>query len=334
MSIKMASDLSSSIAFLERSNSLKSRIENLASELSTGTTSDPNTRLSGNFSLLIDIDSRSRKLNGFNTASTETETKFSALQNSLSSIQDIVTSLSNSFLEGSAGQTETNKSLTVDQTREHLSTIIGNLNASVAGQFIFSGTKIGTQPLSDVNSFLLEFGSSLSGLTDPIDIRAAADAWFEPGGGFEASSYFGSAHHLLPIQIDEFREVSLDIKADAQIFRDTLKEIALIALAADTDLAMPLAAVEIIQTNASERLMSISDSLTQLRSHFGFQESIIEDTQAKLASGISTLQQTRSNLLSVDPYTTATHLEDAQYKLELLFSILARSSSLRLVNFL
>jgi flagellar hook-associated protein 3 FlgL len=71
-----------------------------------------------------------------------------------------------------------------------------------------------------------------------------------------------------------------------------------------------------------------------LRGNLGFAQARIEQAQTRNESEIAALEIARSDLLSIDPYEAATRLEAAQTQLETLYSVTARLSRLRLVDFL
>ncbi|MEX0284164.1 MAG: flagellin [Paracoccaceae bacterium] len=334
MPLTTIGDLSLSTAFLQRSTALKQTLDRYSGELSSGQTIEIHKRLGGNYAIVADIDHQLTQLDGHAVASAEAASTATALQSSLDRVQTLAQDLAGALFVGSPGNSATAAGVTAKQAREDFATVVSTLNTAVAGRTIFAGTAVKTTPLADAETILAGLSTALAGLTDAGDIQTAADAWFGSGGGFETTMYQGSSTDLAAIDISETRSVALSVRADAQVFRDVLKETALVALSTDAALAIPEGEAKILRQDAGGNLWTANERLTKLRGDIGFVQQRIEQTQAEQATSRLGLEGARSSLLSVDPYETATRLEDAQNQLRTMFQVFARSSNLRLVNFL
>ncbi len=71
-----------------------------------------------------------------------------------------------------------------------------------------------------------------------------------------------------------------------------------------------------------------------MRANLGTVEAHIETVSVQSASETSALEILKANLLSVDPYETASELQAVQTQLETLYALTARMSRLSLVDFL
>ena len=81
-------------------------------------------------------------------------------------------------------------------------------------------------------------------------------------------------------------------------------------------------------------MLQNQDQITATRADIGFAEGRISQAQSRLSAEYSSLEILRGDLVSVDPFETATELEHVQTQLEMLYTITARASRLNLMNFL
>ena len=102
------------------------------------------------------------------------------------------------------------------------------------------------------------------------------------------------------------------------------------------DLSLPngSADAEMVMQNATSELLEGATQITYLRGELGQTEEAIEIAEARANAQLSALKINRSDLLSADPFETATALEDATTRLESLYTITARLSRLSLTDFL
>lgn len=334
MPLSSIGDLASSFTMLRHSTQLKQTMDRLTQELASGETQDVHARLGGNYAYLSDIDASHTRLQGYSIATTEVATTASAMQTSLAHLQQVASTLSDSLLAGAPLGAYATQELGSQQAAEDLGSMIAALNTQVAGRALFAGDETNTVPLASAETLLSDLQGALAGLTDPDDIRTAADAWFGAGGGFETSVYKGSSSDTGPVRISDTVQVQLTQRADDPALRDLLKETALAALAGDPALGLSEAQANTLRRTAGDGLRAASDDLIGMQGQLGSAQERIEENAARIAATQLSLEESRARLLTADPFETAARLEDAQFRLDALFTVAARSANLRLVNYL
>ncbi len=334
MPVTSLGDMATALTFTHRTASLKHTIDRLTNELSGGQTSDVHGRLGGNYAYLADIDSSLIRLQSYSVAASEAQVTASAMQSGLGHISDIAAGLSSALLGDGLNTAHPTQSLGSDRARNDLGAVMTALNTTIAGRSLFAGTAVNTTPLTDSETLLNGLRTAVAGLGTPEDIRAAAAAWFDPGGGFDTSVYQGGRSDTPAISISDTRKATLSIRADDSVFRDVMRETALAALADDPALALSEADAIALRDGAGLVLIAVQDQLIVKQADLGSQEEMIENATTEVSSARLSLQATRASLLAADPFETAAGLEDAQFRLEALYAIAARSASLKLVNFL
>lgn len=134
--------------------------------------------------------------------------------------------------------------------------------------------------------------------------------------------------------MNENQRASIDIKADDQPIRDTLKGLVLAALVDEGIMANSQSdQVQLLQTSG-ETLLSAGASITATRAHVGTVEQQISD--AKLANSAEgyVLEMAKSEIVSADIYDSAAKLTQAEAQLEMIYTITARLSRLKLSDYL
>ena len=218
---------------------------------------------------------------------------------------------------------------------ETLESVVGGLNRSVAGRFLFSGTATDRAPLIDGEALLADLRSVVSGETTVAGMQAQLDAWFDtPSGGFESLTYQGATEDLSEIPLSDSESADLDIRADDQAFRDLLKSVALAALAADPASQLTTTGKVDALRAAGLGIKTALESVTEMRSGLGALEARIDETGARNESERTATQMARLDLIGADDYETASRYESIRGQLESLYAITARSQRLSLASYL
>ncbi len=84
--------------------------------------------------------------------------------------------------------------------RQRFGAIISDLNTTVAGRGLFSGTAYEKPALQDAEALLADLFAAVGPQTTADGVLAAVDAWFGPGGGFTIGGYTGSPDPATPVR--------------------------------------------------------------------------------------------------------------------------------------
>lgn len=83
-----------------------------------------------------------------------------------------------------------------------------------------------------------------------------------------------------------------------------------------------------------DQVINSKRGLIEVQSRVGATEARIEIAASRSAGARAAYETARLDTLAVDPYATATRLQETQTQLETLYTLTARLSGLNLVNFL
>ncbi|MEO1139056.1 MAG: flagellin [Pseudomonadota bacterium] len=327
-------DLAHTFMLRRQSAQLKQDLTRLSTELASGRTTDTSKHLGGRFAALAEFERDLTLLTRYSSTADEVKTQSSAMQAALGTVQSQVGDLAEVLTLGSAAGTSTDRATVAQEARASLGSIISAVNTRVAGRALFSGTEVSTPPLADAETLLTDLRAAVSGATTAADVLAAADVFFDTGGGFETGIYQGGTSDLSPFDLGAGETVTLSLRADDLAVRSVLKSVALSALADDPAFTLDDGESRAFLQAMAEGSLTGQDGITRLRATLGFAEERVETAAVRITAEMTSVEFARSTLLEVDPYQTATELESVQVQLETLYTITARSSRLSLVNFL
>ncbi|WP_299751017.1 flagellin [uncultured Tateyamaria sp.] len=327
-------DLAQTFLLQRRGASIKADMARLTEELASGQVSDTKSVLAGNVAYLSDIESDLRGLAAYKVAGTEAAQFASSVQSALDRVDFGVGQLSTALLAvGASANGPVLAQMSTDAENE-LRSLVSVLNTSSAGRSIFAGAATDQSALNSADVILADLRTAIAGNTTVSDIETAVDQWFDDPAGFRASAYTGSDASIAPFQLAEDEQISVDLKADNQVFRDLFKGVALAAVAADSGLGLSAGNQRDLLVRAGIGLLEAKEALTATQSGVGAAEARIDTITARNAARDTSLQLAKGALLEADPYETATQLEAVQFQLQSLYTITARTSDLSLVNFI
>ena len=334
MSSVSIGDLSNSFMMQRRSVSLRNDLFRLTDELSSGRVADVKQVLAGNHSYLTGLERSIEVLEGYSVATTEAAYTTAAMQVALEKSQELGGDLGIDLLLVGGGPIGVVSGNPSENAAVQLDGMIKSINTQVAGRTLFGGIATDRLPLPDAQELIDAVRPIVTGLATPADMLAAAETWFADPAGFDTLIYAGSDTAVAPFILSETERLTLDVKANDDAIKNLLMHTTLAALGNDPALALDVPAQSDLFLMTGEGLQANQDEITALRSRIGFTEERIEMISARNEAEETSLEFARNNLLAVDPFETATELENVQFYLQSLYSVTARNAQLSLVNFL
>lgn len=334
MNIGTRGDMAHSYALQFRNTALKQDMQRLTIEISSGQVADVRKALGANTSYLADLNRSMTRLDAYDLATQEAMQFTGGVQTALTRLSDLNDTFRTAMITANTsafGGTSTSIPVKAKDTLEQ---VVSTLNTNVAGRSLFAGTATDTNPIATADTILAELRSAIAGAGSVDDILTAAQTWFDDPAGFGATGYLGSDTGLAPVSLSDSDTAQFDLRGDDPIFRDTLRNLAVLALAEDPALGLTGPQKNELLQKMTPNVLSSSDDVIRLQAKVGVSEKRIEALSARHSSERSALEMARSTLLSVDPFEAATELEQVQFQLQSLYAITARSSQLSLVNYL
>lgn len=330
-------DLSRSFQLRLGQSSLKSRLDTLTQEMMSGVKSDIPKALGGDLTKISHIESRLTMLGAFQSNVSEAQAQFQGMQNMLENMQKSVDALGPDLLvqAGRAGENDLRAQL--GDVTQSFRSMFNALNTSVAGRHLFAGSRTDTAPLGNFDAMLTALDGAVAGASTAADITNRIDAWFDApagGGGFADTIFQGDDTGSTRLSVSPDQQVSMSLTANSPALRDTLKGMAIMAYAADAGTAIDASTLRDLFTEAGSRLVKGSTGLIGAQADLGRRQAIVAQAQTRNTAETTALSVARSNLISADPYETATALQETEAHIESLYALTARLSRLNLTDYL
>lgn len=323
------------LAALRQTQDLKTRLATLSAELSSGQSSDLARHIGTDLPRLAGFDRGLTLIDGFAQAAQQTGQMLDMMQTSLQAIDARRADLMQNLTTVTDATSEDQVSLAAEAGKTAFSDIVGKLNARLNDRTAFAGTATGGPALADPDQMLTQIRSATSGAQTAAEAEAAVTAWFDdPAGGFATGGYLGDTGAPAQRRIDDTTKVDITARADAPALRDVMKAAAMAALATgDVPALSRMERVRLLQASGNE-VASAAQPLATLQASLGMAEASVADTQAALGARKTYITTARNDMVSADPFETATKLQAVQTALETHFTVIARLSHLRLSEYL
>lgn len=337
MNVHSIGDQARAFALQAASHRLKSSLDTLTRELASGEVADIGQRLQGNTQILNQIETRIGLFDQFNRNAAEAALLTKGMQDVLESVHAETGAMARSLVVQPVAESSGLLAMRADEVAQAFQTTVARLNGAVGGRFLFSGLNSGEPALAPAAQILDAIEASVAGLTSAADIAQAVSDWFDApqgGGGFMDVAYRGTVGMAQRIEIADAQSIGLSVSAATPALRDVLKGLATSAMAGRGVLAGQHGAQRELMQRGGQILLSNETPLLGEMGRIGLQQQIIERARTETAASTATLQITRNELRSADPYATAGALQQVSSQLEALYAVSARLSNLNLVDFL
>lgn len=319
-----------------RHNSMiKSDLNTLVEELTTGQASDLTEHLGPTQTRLSSIDRQLQMLDRFAQSNVESGQLLSTMQLALGKVEDHRSTAASALLTINEASTEAQVSDAGSIARSGFDATVHSMNMRFNDGAMFGGTDVDANPLAPAADMMNEIVTAVTGLTTATDITAAIDDWFDtPGGGFETLGYLGGTDGNIQRPVEAGQSIEIALRADDPAIRETLKAFAKGAIAGDTTIPLTIDTRHSLQREAAEDMFTVAGSLASVQGQIGFAEGQVEDATVRIAAQQSSYGIARNNLVYVDPFETASRLEAVQLQLETHYTLTARLSRLSLTEYL
>lgn len=326
-------------AYAMRSNTarLRSTLDVLTQEVSSGEVTDLGLRLRGDTSLLNSLEARLTLTEQFQKNLKDAVVQSNEQQAALDAVHDLSSKLATKIVTSSLQTSPSPLPIFVAEAEQALTAVVTRLNLEYGGQHLFSGLSVDQPPLISAAGIMDKLEELTKGLPSAEEVTRAVSEWFDaaPGdGGFVDTAYEGTLNEARLFKVSRSRFVNLGASAADTEIRNVLKGLALTALGGrglaegqpETKLAIVRKGGEIVSENVP--------ALIGYMAKIGVTQESLKIQDAENSASLSTLQRTRNQIRQVDPYETIAALSETQSQLEAVYKLTARLSKLNLTEHL
>ena len=335
MAVNSIGDMAQTFMLRRQTTRMKQEASVAAQELTTGYTANVGRKLGGDLTRVAGLEVTLSRLKGYRHVTDMAAMTSNAMQSVLGQIDALTENMGPSVLNASNMESPRILDTFLKEGTANFKAVLASLNSKVGDRTLFAGIATNGPAVasSDVILAALEAAISGAGAVTAEDMETAVTAWFDDPAGFASIGYLGGAASA-PIAVSAEDRADLGVTAMDPAIRGAVKSLAMIALA-DRGTVIPNPETGLKFTRlAGSALMQNQSDRTYLAGQIGLSQARIEQAQTRNEAEGAALRLARSDLLAVDPYEAATRMEAAQTQLETLYSVTARLSRLRLVDFL
>ena len=320
---------------LQRQNtSLKTTLNTLAQQLSSGEYADRVKANNGDTARLSAVDNRLKVLSALKFSSTETQLTLSATQTALSHLDRQRSAMSDPLILINGESTQLQMTEAARSSRDRFEGMIATLNTRQGDNSLFAGTAVHQAPLTSPDIILNDIVTQIGTATDTSDIIAAIDTWFDdPAGGFATLAYTGDTGGPVTRRLDNQTQIEIDARADDPALKQVLRGAVYAAVTAELGGLDRRTQSELLFAGGVQLQTAASD-LAQVQARLGFAEGEVERFAEIQSAEQATLNIARNLLTQADPFETATKLQAIQTQLETHYAMTARLSRLSLAEYL
>lgn len=334
MPIVSVGNMSQHFVSMRNGGNIKTELSRLAESLSTGRVTDITAELAGETTRLAGISYSLSQIEGYLQSATETGLMLSSMQTVLGQVDATRSQTSSQLLLLNDSSTISQVDESGRAARDSFGSIVDTLNTRIADRSVMTGTAVDQPALASAEDMLSDIRLAVGAATDQATITATVEAWFDdPAGGFVTMGYLGDSGPVLNRRISDTKSYEVDARADDPAIREVLKAAALAAISDELPNLNAATKSDLLQ-DAGQRLFGAATGLVSMQSRIGFVEAEVEQTQVELNAQKTTLQISKNNLISADPFDTASRLQSVQLQLETHYNVTARLSRISLLDYI
>ncbi|WP_134679629.1 flagellar hook protein [Paracoccus ravus] len=334
-SFNSVSDLARSYQLRMSQSALRSKLNTLTAEVSSGVKQDISKSLRGDLSHITQVENRLALLTTYGQNIAEAQSLLEAVQNAMANIQSIAASVGTHLLSDALVSSEATLDIYLKKSPADLHAALGALNTSVGGRFVFSGAASDTPAVGTGAEMIAQLSAAVADAEDITSITDAISGYFDApvGAGGFADFYLGRSGESTSIAVSGEHSVPLDYTALSESFKSTLKGLAILSYTSDrTDLSYDTRR-ELART-AGELLVSGETALTSAMTIVGSRQESVEKALNRNHEEITKFLSIKNSMNSSDPYESAIALQEIEANIETLYAVTARLSKLSIVEYL
>ncbi len=334
MSVTSVGDMTQQFLSMRAGGTIKSDLARLANSLSSGRVADIPRHLNGETARFTGITHKLAQLEGFRLVGRETSQMLDGIQSIVGRVDTVRSQLAGQVLLVSDSSTMAQVDEAARLAVGAFETMVSALNTRVADRALMSGREVETTSLIPAQTILADLRTAIGTDRTATGISAIVSAWFDdPAGGFVMTAYQGDAGDDIQRQVSEDRRIDVSARADDPAIRQTLMAVALAAVTADLPGLGGEAKMRLVQESGSE-LFGAASQIVAMQARIGSAQAVLAETQAEMSAQETGLKMASNDLVSADPFDTATRLQSVQLQLETHYSVVGRLSQLSLLRFI
>lgn len=335
MTFSSIGDLATSFLFRKSGVSIRSRIDVLGQELTTGIASDTRSHLRGHFDSIAGIERQMTSSEVRQKTLAEELIRANGQEAVVENLRNLTIDLAN---DGDISK-DSSVSIVVDGfsdvARATLGQAISLLNTTFAGQTVFSGTRTDSPAFAPGEEVLSSLQTAIAGSISSSDVINRIDNWMnDPVSGFVGDAFLGDAQGTRSVRIARDNTLDVPSSANEPGVREMIRSLAIAAMANDPSISLNSQSKKNLISEAALGLRQSHFNLTGFQASIGYAQSELSKAKTQTSAELATSEQMKLSLLGVDEFETATRFQEAEMQLEKIYTLTARSARMSLLEYL
>ncbi|WP_427024060.1 flagellar hook-associated family protein [Aureimonas ureilytica] len=306
-------------------------------------------RVTGN---AINYRAQEDTFNSMLTSNNLISSRFNLMDNALSSIRTSGDDFSKALINGTA--TGTGTAALVQSAQQGLQQVLGAVNVSSGGDYLFAGTHTNTQPVKSDSTALTTLNATMQtnflnalGISDVSaakadDVKAYfSDAGLPRGGttyrfstDFDAqwATFADAGGQVSTAQISKSETIQTSVSASSDAFKNTVAAYTMIgALGVDQ---MGDGARQALTTAAQTRLKMGQDGIVKVQADLGVRQTRVAAANALLTKQKDIVADAYGRLENVDQTEAGLMINQLKTQLDATFAVTGKLQGLSILNYL
>lgn len=328
----------------------QSELATTQKEISTGRLADVGLALGSRTAQAVSLRGENARLTTMVTTNQMAGSRLETSQLTLGNIRDTADAFLGALV--SVGKGTTGAQTLQQAAASGLEGLIGALNASAGGQYLFGGINADQKPLADYfatpataaskQSVDAAFATAFGVAQDDPGAAAisAADMQSFLDGDFKAlfdepqwsANWSAASSETMQSRISSSEVVDTSVSANEQAFKKLAMAYTMVAdLGADR---LDEATFRVVAETATRLISEGIQEVTALQGRVGSAQGRIAQTTERMSMQIDLISEDIGSLENVDPYEAATRVTTLMTQLESGFALTARIQRLSILNYL
>ncbi len=327
-------DMAQQLSFARNTTAIKTDLNRLTTELSTGKRADLANALSGDTSRFTSIRSNLTQVEAYLQTANETATRLEQVQNTLARFDKALGQTADQLLKVTDISNAQQVDRAVETSQSAFVELVQTLNIRIGDRSLFSGTAVDAPALQGGDAMLADIAAGIPPNASAADILQAVEDWFQsPAGGFNTTGYLGATGGDAQVRISDARNIEASPRADNAAIRDALQAVASSAVLGNLPTSNDATRLELVK-HSGEAILGAAAGVVGIRASLGASQQILSEEVSQLRAEKVALSIQSNQLDAADPFETAVALQAVQVQLEAHFSAVARVSQLSLLRYL
>ena len=326
----------------------QSKLLQASTKATTGTYSDLGAAIGSGAAKSVNFTSALNQVASFQSTNAIVSLRMDASQTALARVQDAGDSLVSNLTALQASQDSTSIAVALQAATDTLSQLISTGNTAVNGEYLFAGTNVDNQPLSDqsssvtdtIVSALGDYATSLGKqvneltgdeigtfITDTVEPMFSESAWSDPDSGWSTASSTN-----MTSRISASETITSSTNANSEGMRYLALASVVVSALFGQDLSA--SAQSTVASKAITYAAQGTSALVTAQSQLGLSQERVEKANDALDAQTTLLQVSLVDLQGVDTYEASTLVNELQTQLETAYTLVSKLQSLSLVNYL